>query len=184
MSNYLEIPVPVYGKARWLSQLYKDMAARKIPVSWQGKGFHITAAFINNDGPVRELTVAFDGILLMCAAPSLTFDKVDAFLAKSGGMIIVHLTSTRPSPEFTTMVERLREAAVKAGADIDDEFLLHVTLGRIDPKKATLEQVKSVTDGIRVPSFALRLREAEYRYYKGASIRRWFAVDKHFDVGR
>lgn len=173
MSNYLEIKVPIRRDAKWFTALRGAMASEGIPVRWQTRFFHITAAFINNDEPVELLKVAFDRLLTDWNALSLTLDKLDAFEAKDAPVIIVSLTTSHLSPEFGILVDQLRESARELGAVIDGNFLLHITLGRIDSAKASLEQVKRVVTGIEVPSFTLQLDEAEYRYFRGKSIRSW-----------
>ena len=128
---------------------------------------------IENDSLVREIAKAFDRILSNPVAPELTFDKVDVFEAKTGGEYIVNLTATQPTKEFSSLIGTLREEACKTGADIDGEFILHITLGRINTENATLNQLKRITDGIHVTLFALLLHEAEYKYFRGDSIQRW-----------
>ena len=172
MSNYLELKVPVRWDAEWFARFRERMAEEHIAVRWQTRYHHITVAFINNDEPVEELTRAFDSQLNGRKAPQLTFDTLDAFCAKDAPMIIVNLTASHPSPEFNILVDQLRESAREQGADIDSNFLLHVTLGRIE--NTDVERVKRVVSGIEVPPFTLRLKEAEYRYYRPMeSIRSW-----------
>lgn len=130
-------------------------------------------AFINNDQPVKALSVAFDRQLSCHEAPNQTFDKVDAFIAKTGDEFILHFTSTQLPPTLQTLVDSLRKDAIDAGADIENDFILHVTLGRIDAKKATLEQVRRIAESIQVSPFTLLLQKTEYRYSKGKSIQRW-----------
>ena len=173
MSNYLKFEVSIYQSAKWFVNLRKAMAEAKIPVRWQPGGFHLTVAFINNDQPVKALSVAFDKQLSGREAPLQTFDKVNAFIAKTGSEIIIHLTSTQLSPTMQTLVDSLRKEAIDAGADIENDFILHVTLGRIDANKATLEQVRRIAESIQVPPFTLLLQNAEYRYFRGKSIQRW-----------
>ncbi|MBQ1408591.1 MAG: 2'-5' RNA ligase family protein [Bacteroidales bacterium] len=173
MSNYLELKTPVRYSAEWFARLREATAAEKTPVKWQTRFFHITAAFIENDSMVREIAEAFDRILSNQDAPELTFDKVDVFEAKTGGDFIVNLTATQPTEEFSSLIGTLREEVFKAGADIDGEFILHVTLGRIKGAEIKLDQLKRITDGIHVPPFTMLLHEAEYRYFKGDSIRCW-----------
>lgn len=173
MSNYLEIKVPIRWDAEWFTALRKTMEAENIPVKWQTRFFHITAAFINNDEPVELLKVALDRLLADRSALTLTLDKLDAFEAKNDPVIIVNITASCPSPELSIFVDQLRESARALGAVIDGNFLLHITLGRLDSAKASLEQVKRVVTGIEVPSFTLQLDEAEYRYFRGKSIRSW-----------
>ena len=175
MSNYLEIKTPIRDSAEWFTRLRKAMAAEHIHVEWQKVPFHITAVFINNDNPVPELTETFDRILDNQAALELTFDKVDVFKTRSGSEYIVNLTATQPSKEFSSFIDTLREEARKVGAEIDSDFILHITLGRIGIEESgnALNQLKRITDAIHVPPFTLSLNEMKYRYYKGDSIRRW-----------
>lgn len=173
VSNYLEIKVPIRWDAEWFAALRDAFASEGIPVRWQTRFFHITVAFINNDEPVEALKVAFDRLLADRNALSLTLDKLDAFVANDAPVIIVDLTASHPSPEFNILVHQLRETALENGAVIYGNFLLHVTLGRIDSANASLQQVQEIVSGIQVPPFTLQLDEAEYRYYRGESIRSW-----------
>lgn len=173
MSNYLELKTPLRQSAKWFVNLRKAMAEAKIPVRWQPGGFHLTVAFISNDQAAQALSVAFDKQLSGRQAPLQTFDKVDAFIAKTSSEIIIYLTSTQLSPTMQTLVDSLRKEAIDAGADIENDFILHVTLGRIDAKKTTLEQVRRIAESIQVPPFTLLLQKAEYRHFRGKSIQRW-----------
>lgn len=173
MSNYLELKTPLRQSAKWFVNLRKAMVEAKIPVRWQPGGFHLTVAFISNDQPVKALSVAFDKQLSDRKAPLQTFDKVDAFETKTGDEFILHLTSTQLSPTLQTLVGSLRKEAMNQGAVIENDFILHVTLGRIDAKKTTLEQVRRIAENIQVPSFTLLLQKTEYLYFRGKSIQRW-----------
>lgn len=173
MSNYLEIKVPIRWNAKWFAELRDAVASEGIPVKWQTRFFHITVAFINNDEPVEVIKDAFDRMLADRCALSLTLDKLDAFVANDAPVIIVNLTASHTPPEFNILVYQLRETALENGAVIYGNFLLHVTLGRIDTDNASLGQVKEIVSGIKVPPFALQLDEAEYRYYRGESICSW-----------
>lgn len=173
MSNYLELKVPVSWSAEWFGVLRREMEEEGIGVRWQKAYYHITIAFINNDEPVKAISAAFNSLLARYDAPSLTFDKIDAFETKSGGEIIINLTASRPSAEFSVLAESLRNAALNAGAEIDGSFLLHVTLGRIATQNTSLEAAKRITEGIMIKPFEMTLKEVEYRYFRGESIRRW-----------
>ena len=173
MSNYLKIEVPIRQSAKWFVKLRKAMAEAKVPVRWQPGGFHLTVAFISNDQHIEELSAAFNKQLSGREAPLQTFDKVDAFETKTCDEFILHLTSTKLSPTLHTLVDSLRKEAMNQGAVIENDFILHVTLGRIDAKKATLEQVKQIAESILVPPFTLLLQKAEYRYFRGKSIQHW-----------
>ena len=172
MSNYLELKVPIRHNADWFDKLREAMAAAQIPVKWQRRGtYHITVVFIKGDEQVDVLCTAFERCLNGCEAPSLTFDKVDVFKAQNSPEFIVHLTATHPSPEFTDLVKLLWQKASSLGAEIESEFKLHVTLGRIDADSNSLEEVKKAADSIQVPPFTLLLKDANYRYSKDANYR-------------
>ena len=87
MSNYLKFEVPIRQLANWFVNLRKAMAEAKIPVRWQPSGSHLTVAFISNDQPVKALALTFDKQLSGRETPAQTFDKVDAFIAKTGSEI-------------------------------------------------------------------------------------------------
>ena len=175
-STYLELKVPLRWSAEWFENLRNAMAEEKIPVKWQGGSYHITAVFANNISErekVQELLDAFERILSKQAPLSLTLDKVDAFVTQSNEEIIVNITSKSPSKEFVALMDKLRTEAKNVMGDIESEFRLHITLGRIDSSKASIEQVRRITDSITVPSFDLSLKEAEFRFYRGDTIRKW-----------
>ena len=164
MSNYLELKVPIRQNAEWFVKLREAMDAAHIPVKWQRRGsYHITVVFIKDDQQVDDLRDAFDRYLDECLAPSLTFDRLDAFIAKNGHEIILNLTSSHPSPQFNDFVSIARQAASDLGAEMED-FKLHVTLGRIAANSTNLKDVKKVVAGIQVPPFSLHLTDAEYLY--------------------
>lgn len=174
MSNYLELKVPLRQNAEWFVKLREAMTAAHIPVKWQNRGsYHITVAFINGDEQVEDLSSSFDGCIDERLAPSLTLDKLDAFVAKNGDEIILNLTSSRPSQGFVDFVTIVRQTASDLNAEMDSDFKLHVTLGRIAAASTNLEDVKKVVASIQVPPFSLSLVDAEYRYYKGEMIRAW-----------
>ena len=175
-STYLELKVPLRWSAEWFENLRNAMAEEKIPVKWQGGSYHITAVFANNTSErerVQELLDAFERILSKQTPLSLTLDKVDAFVTQSNEEIIVNITSKSPSKEFVALMDKLRTEAKNVVGDIESEFRLHITLGRIDSSKASIEQVRRITDSITVPSFDLSLKEAEFRFYRGSTIRKW-----------
>ncbi len=172
--NYLELIVPLRQNAEWFVKLREAMDTAHIPVKWQRSGsYHITVVFINGDEQVEELSDTFHGCIDERLAPSLTLDKLDAFVTKNGDEIILNLTSSHPSPGFVDFVTLVRQTASDLNAEMDQDFKLHVTLGRIDTAAANLEDVKKVVTGIQVPPFSLSLVDAEYRYYKGEMIRAW-----------
>ena len=174
MSNYLELKTPIRQNAEWFVKLREAMDAAHIPVKWQRRGsYHITVVFIKDDQQVDDLRDAFDRHLNECLAPALTFDRLDAFIAKNCDEIILNLTSSHPSAQFYDFVSIVRQVASDLGAEMESDFKLHITLGRINVASTNLEDVKKVAASIQVPPFTLSLTDAEYRYFKGESICTW-----------
>ena len=183
MSNYLEIRVPLRQNAEWFVKLREAMEEAHVHVHWQRSGtHHITVAFINGDEQVDALSAAFERCLYCSPAPSLTFDKIDVFEANNRSEFIVNLTSSQPSHEFTNLVKLLRQTALDLGAEIESDFRLHVTLGRIDANAAALDGVKRVADSIQVPPFTLQLTDAKYRYFRADSISSWELDEKQPEI--
>ncbi len=165
MSSYIEVGVPLKQDAEWFRDLRVKMSERGIDVKWQNSHYHITLAFIYKfaDGYSRHAPL-FQSVVYR-AAPSLTFDKVEAFTTKSGHHVI-YLTSTSPSEKFTEMVECVRETVDRLGCEYAPEFKLHVTLGRVDAKQISLNDLKQAIREVCVPSFTLRLFNARYLEYQ------------------
>ena len=176
MKNYLRLKVPVRRDAAWFNNLRNALAKVGVPVTWQKSEYHITVAFMKDDQHVEELRTAFGKVLSKAWAPQLTLDKVGVFRTMSGEELIVFLTSSAPSERFMSLVESLRSEVEKIGANMESIFRLHITLGRIKARLASLEQVEEVVKKIDVPPFTLTLQDAEYRYTKSCgnkSIQEW-----------
>ena len=176
MKNYLGLKVPVRREAAWFNNLRNALAKVGVPVTWQKSEYHITVAFMKDDQHVEELRTAFGKVLSKAGAPQLTLDKVGVFRTMSGEELIVFLTSSTPSERFMSLVESLRSEVEKIGANMESNFRLHITLGRIKTRLASLEQVEKVVKIIDVPPFTLILQDAEYKYTKSCgakSIHRW-----------
>ena len=176
MKNYLGLKVPVRREAAWFNNLRNALAKVGVPVTWQKSEYHITVAFIKDDQHVEELRTAFGEVLSKAEAPQLTLDKVGVFRTMSGEELIVFLTSSTPSERFMSLVESLRSEVEKIGANMESNFRLHITLGRIKARLASLEQVEEVVKKIDVPPFTLTLQDAEYKFTKSCgnkSIQEW-----------
>lgn len=171
--NYLELKVPVSQKAVWFRRLRKALAKTGVPVKWKKDLYHITVAFMKDDQHVEALKTAFGKILFNTEAFQLTLDKVGVFKTMSGKELIINLTSSEPSERFMSLVESLRCEVGKIGVNLESDFLLHITLGRIDANMASLEEVEKVVNKIVVPPFTLTIKDAEYCYYKGDSIQKY-----------
>ena len=107
----------------------------------------------------------------------MTIDKLDAFAATKH---VIYLTSAQPSQELTSLIDELRAEAIRLQANIRPDFRLHITLGRVKPTAATIEQVQSLTSSIEVPAFDVRICEAEYQYldHSMPSIGKWRLKNK------
>ncbi len=176
MRNYLELKVLIRREAAWFNSLRNALAKADVPVTWKKSEYHITVAFMKDDQHVEELQTAFDEVLNKAGAPQLTLDKVGVFRTMSGEELIVFLTSSAPSERVMSLVDSLRSEVEKIGANMESNFRLHITLGRIKARLASLEQVEEVVKKIDVPPFTLTLQDAEYRYTKfcsDKSIQEW-----------
>ena len=176
MKNYLRLKVPVRREAAWFNSLRNALATAGVPVTWQKSEYHITVTFMKDDQHVKVLQKAFGEVLSKAEAPQLTLDKVGVFRTMSGEELIVFLTSSTPSERFMSLVESLRSEAEKVGANMESNFRLHITLGRIKARLASLEQVEEVVKKIDVPPFTLTLQDAEYKFTKSCgnkSIQEW-----------
>ena len=173
MKNYLELKIPVQRNAQWYSELCEAMQDERIPVRWQNGFYHITVAFIHDDSHVKELRDAFAQILSARPAPSITLDKLEAFATQSGKEIVINLAPSRPSDKLLALIDEVRTAAINSGSQISKDFFIHITLGRIEAQDATLDEVKDVISSVDFEPFTVSIREAEYRYFRGATISRW-----------
>lgn len=100
---------------------------------------------------------------------NITFDKLDVFSTGSD-MMIVHLTTSEIPDDFQTLVDDIRCDISCTNSNIQSDFRLHVTLGRITEPKADTDDVGFLIDEIILPPFTLTLDEVEYRVFRGRSI--------------
>ncbi len=173
MKNYIELKIPVQRNAQWYRELCDAMQEERIPVRWQNGFYHITVAFVHDDTHVDILREAFSRILSGRKAPSITLDKIEAFQTQNGKEIIINIAPSHPSDELLTLINEIRTAAINSGSQISKDFFIHITLGRIDAQDATLDEVKDVISAIDFEPFTVSIREAEYRYFRGATINQW-----------
>ena len=172
MKSYLEVKVPIDFSAPWFQELRKKMDEYHISVRWQNGFHHITVVFINEEPATISLESLFGRCLEGRVAPSLTFDKVDVF-AISTGRYIVYLTAEHPSDEFMALVKDVRNTVETTGCNFDDNFRLHVTLGRVYDENIGTEHLSDITNSIAVPSFTLRLPEVRYMEYRFKELSTW-----------
>lgn len=171
--NYLELKIPICQNAEWLSNLCDAMAKEGIYVKWQNDWYHITVMFAYDNKHIKELQSAFDKMLDNHEVPVMVLDELGVFTTRGGHQHVVYLTSSKASMEVTSLIECLRGEAKSIGANIDPDFRLHISLGRIDAHAYSIEQVQTIIEKIKVPDFAIDISEAEYRYFRGHTIQRW-----------
>ena len=167
MKSYLEIKVPISFDAPWFSEVRK--ALKNIPVHWQNGYYHITMVFIDNTLNLPEVEAVMHKYLDSANAVAITFDKLDVF-ATNSGMIIVHLTASLIPETFKTLVNELRSEIRLTNSNIESDFRLHVTLGRISELGADIDDIGSLIDEMDMPPLTLTLNEVEYRVFRGRSI--------------
>ena len=168
----LKIEVPLKLNTRWYNALQQAFLSAGIPVNWQSSGLHITAIFMYDDTQKDTLKTIFEHIISHHVAPELTFDKLDAFTGKKSGKHIVNLTSTNPSPEYSSLINDLRAAVIEAGAQLE-VYRLHVTLGKIHGVRTSLDTVQEILSSVRLESFSVILKNTIFKYLDGEQIGFW-----------
>lgn len=155
-------------------ELYMALTREGISVLWQRGFFHITAVFVYDDQYVEQLRNAFSHVLAGRKAPRIKVDKLDAFMTSSGKEIILYLSPSQPSDELLALINDLRTAAQEGGANINLDFFLHITIGRIDARETTLEDVRRVISNISVKPVIAPIRDINYLYLSNhTSIAHW-----------
>ena len=167
MKTYLEIKVPISYSAHWFSELRK--ALKDMPVLWQKGYYHITVAFIDDTQHLSDVEAIMHKYLDHALPVNITFDKLDVFTAGSG-LMIVHLGTNNIPKGFQTLVENIRRDISCTNSNIQSDFKLHVTLGRISEPETNIEDVGFLIDEIDFMPFTLTLNEVEYRIFRGRSI--------------
>ena len=167
MKSYLEIQVPLKYDAPWFIELRNVLNG--MPVKWQTGYFHITMAFLNETPENVDLCPILEKHLTRFQAPSITFDKLDVFTTYSG-MFIVHLASTNIPDDFLLLTETIRSDMKAVGCQIESEFRLHVTLGRINDTDFTLKNLQNLLSSVSLKPFSLMLTNVDYRVFRGKVI--------------
>lgn len=167
MKSYLEIYVPIRFDAPWFVELRNVLNG--VPVRWQTGYYHITMAFLNETPETIDMLPILKKHLTLFQAPVLTFDKLDVFNTYSG-MLIVHLTSTNIPDDFLLLTKTIRSEMKAVGCKIDSEFKLHVTLGRINDSRHTVQKLKDTLSSVSFVPFTLMLTDVDYREFRGKVI--------------
>ena len=167
MKSYLEIKVPISFDAPWFSEL--RTALKDIPVYWQNGYYHITIVFLDETKNLPMVDAIMHKYLDNAKSISITFDKLDVFSTWSG-LFIVHLTATRIPEVFQSLVNEIRNEIACTGSNIQSNFRLHVTLGRISNPEADIKDIGFLIDEVDFHPLTLTLNEVEYREFRGRSI--------------
>ena len=165
LKNYLAISVPLCQDAHWFSQLRGALS--HVTVRWQKGHYHSTIAFMNEMPEASMLEEYFT----RQTAPTLTFDKLDAFSTSSEHILCI--TSSKPSEAFMSLVLTLRKQLIESKCLPPQDFLLHVTLARIPIRAIGLDDLKALIAPICIPTFTMTLTEVKHIIYKGDPIRSW-----------
>ena len=167
LKSYLEIKVPITFEDSWFVKLRESL--KDMPVFWQRNFYHITMVFIDNTQHLVDVESIMQKYLDSAKPVSITFDKLDVFTA-TNGMLIVNLTATEIPEDFQTLVDDIRCDVSCTNSNIQSDFKLHVTLGRITEPEVDIDDVGFLIDEIDLTPFTLTLNEVEYREFRGRSI--------------
>ena len=167
MKTYLEIQVPLRNDIAWFEELRN--ICKNIDVKWQMGYYHITMAFIDDTPIGVDFRPLLEKHFRTFAAPTLTFDKLDAFTAMSG-MHIIYLTATDIPQSFMSLVQSIRSDLKTAGCVMNSEFRLHVTLGRVKDPNVQLPTLHKLLETINVPASSMTLTDVDYRVFRSGTI--------------
>ena len=167
LKSYLEIKVPITFEDSWFVKLRESL--KDMPVFWQRNFYHITMVFIDDTQHLVDVESIMQKYLDSAKPGSITFDKLDVFTA-TNGMLIVNLTATEIPEDFQTLVDDIRCDVSCTNSNIQSDFKLHVTLGRITEPEVDSDDVGFLIDEIDLTPFTLTLNEVEYRECRGRSI--------------
>lgn len=167
MKTYIEIQVPLRYDARWFEELRN--VCKGIDVRWQIGYFHITMAFIDVTPIGVDLRPILEKHLRTFIAPTLTFDKLDAFTVMSG-MHIIYLTATVIPQPFLALVQAIRTDLKAAGCVMYSDFRLHVTLGRVKDPLVQLATLRQMLGTVSFSSFTQILTDVDYRVFRSGII--------------
>lgn len=185
--TYIEIKVPLRSDAKWLAELKRAFCSSGIKVAWKIPGHpHLTLVFIDETPDVKDLVKAVTPYIYNASTPTITFDRLNVFLAQSGTKYIVNLTASTVPEEFQSLVDNIREALKRNGAVIKSAFRLHLTLGEVATCNAEMPQIEDVLNGIILPAFSLTLRNVVFREFRGerTMFAEWkLSSDTYTDLG-
>lgn len=176
MKSYLEIKVPISYDDSWFKEL-RDLLDG-VNIRWQRGYYHITMAFLDYAPDGVNLVPGLNMLLDGESAPTITFDKLDAF-ASGYNRQVIHLTTTRAPQDFLELVEDVREFFLAKGCKIESDFKLHVTLGRVQDPRMNVRKLQDIISQVDMSTFTLDLTDVDYRIFKdyGKPLGHWRLAD-------
>ena len=163
MKSYLEIKVPISFEDFWFRELRELLDG--VNIRWQRGFHHITMAFLDYAPDDVNLVPGLNSLLKDEVAPSITFDKLDAFSSGYQRQVI-HLTTTHTPKDFVGLVEDVREFFLAKGCKMQSDFKLHVTLGRVQDPRMNVRKLQDIISQVEMSTFTLDLTEVDYRIFK------------------
>ena len=170
MKSYIEIKVPITFDEYWFREL-RDLLDG-VDIRWQRGYYHITMAFLDFAPDGVNLVPGLNGILKDAVAPVITFDTLDAF-ASGYHRQVIHLTTTDAPEDFLEVVDEIRQYFLAKGCEIQSDFRLHVTLGRVQDPRMNVSKLKDIISQVDLPAFTMQLTGVEYRVFRGKTLGLW-----------
>ena len=133
-------------------------------------------AFLDYAPDNVNLVPGLSGILDEAMAPTITFDKLDAF-ASGYHRQVIHLTTTDAPDDFLELVKDIRRYFLSKGCEIQSDFKLHVTLGRVQDPKMNVRKLQDIISQVDLPTFTMELTGVEYRIFRGKTLGQWTLAD-------
>ena len=170
MQSYIEIKVPIRYEDSWFRQL-RDLLDG-VNIRWQRGYYHITMAFLDFAPDNVNLVPGLNDIVDEAMAPTINFDKLDAF-ASGFHRQVIHLTTTDAPDDFLALVKDLRRYFKAKGCKMQSDFKLHVTLGRVQDPRMNVNKLQDIISQVELPALTMELTDVEYRIFRGKTLGQW-----------
>ncbi len=174
MKSYLELKVPIRYVDSWFTEL-RDLLDG-VNIRWQRDYYHITMVFLDFAPDNVNLLPGLSERLGQALAPTITFDRLDAFATGGGHKQVIHLTTSQVPADFLALVQDIRQYMKEKGCDIQSDFRLHVTLGRVQDPRMNVRKLKEIISQVELPRITLDLSSVEYRVFRGKTLGTWKLV--------
>ena len=174
MKSYLELKVPIRYVDSWFTELRELLDG--VNVRWQRDYYHITMVFLDYAPDNVNLVPGLSERLEDALAPTITFDRLDAFATGGGHKQVIHLTTSQVPADFLALVQDIRQYMKGKGCDIQSDFRLHVTLGRVQDPRMNVRKLKDIISQVELPRITLDLSSVEYRVFRGKTLGPWKLV--------